>query len=168
MLLAAALMLGLFGQPKQPLPPGAPPLAHAARAHAHVGPWRVILTQDRFTGVITCTVSAPDVTLRRDTLIFHLGRGLETTHADFRLDRGPSRPVSAAFAEVEDHGFFPERGWILDPNGGEVALPVAYVRSARAITLRAGPGRRPRTFKVGRLVEAILEAKVAGCAAPGT
>jgi hypothetical protein len=168
MLLAAALMLGLFGHPKQALPPGAPPLARAARARAHVGAWRIVLTQDRFTGAISCKITAPDVILQRDTLIFRLGRGLETTHADFRLDRGASRPVSIAFAEVENHGFFPERGWIIDPQGGEVALPVAYVRSARAITLRAGPGRHPRTFKVGRLGEAMIEAKVAGCQSPGT
>jgi hypothetical protein len=167
MLLAAALMLGLFGQPKQPLPPGASPLARAARAHTHVGPWRITFAQDRFTGAITCKISAPDISLRRETLIFRLGRGLETTHADFRLDRGPSRPVSTAFAEVEDHGFFPERGWIIDPQGGEVALPAGYVRSARTISLSVGPGRRARTFKVGRLIEAIIEARAAGCQAPG-
>jgi hypothetical protein len=165
--LAAALMLSLLGAaPPPPLPPGARPLGRAAQAHAHAGPWRIRLKQDRFTGAIGCTIAARDVSLRKDTLIFRLGRGLDTRRADYRLDRGPARPVAEAFAEVENHGFFPERGWILDPNGGEAALPAAYVRGARVITLRAAPGGRPRVFKVGRLAEARAIASAAGCQDP--
>jgi hypothetical protein len=167
--LAAALMLSLLGHaaPAPPLPPGSRALGHAGRARTHVGPWRIALAQDRFTGAITCAIAAPDVKLTRQTLIFRLGHGLSTLKADYRLDRGPSRPVSAVFAAVEDQGFFPERGWILDPEGGEVALPIAALQGARMITLRPAPGRRPRSFKIARLTEALILAKAAGCPAPG-
>jgi hypothetical protein len=50
--LAAALMLSLLGHaaPAPPLPPGSRALGHAGRARTHVGPWRIALAQDRFTG----------------------------------------------------------------------------------------------------------------------
>ena len=81
----------------------------------------------------------------------------------FRVDSGPPRRVAEAFDTLEARGFFPQRGWVVDPNGGEAALPVSYVSGARVVTMRVTPMQHPRRFKVGRLAEAEAAAKGLGC-----
>jgi hypothetical protein len=152
MLLTAILTLSLFGQW-----PG------AQARQRHVGPWRIEMSRDRFAGTLNCSIDARDVTFTRETLIFRVGGGVDTTHSLFRLDSGRPRPVADVFDLVQARGFFPQRGWILDPAGGEVALPAAYVADARRVTIRVSPGSRPRGFRVERLAEARRLAKAAGC-----
>jgi len=158
MLLTAALVLGLFN-----------PVAHSAAharpttRHVHVGAWSVAVTRDRFAGAATCAINAADVSVHRGVAVFRLGHRQDTTHAVYRLDGGPPRDVSEAFDAVEARGFFPERGWIVDPDGGEVALPATYLSGVRNVLLRVSPSQAPRRIKVTNLDEAIASAKAYGC-----
>ena len=151
MLLIAALSLSLFG--------------HPPRLPARVGPWRIEGLSDRFAGTRACAISAAGVGLHRDFLVFRVERRGDTRQALFRIDGGAPRPVAEAFDAAEDHGFFPQRGWIINPDGGEVVLPAAFAYGARTITIRSRLGRLPRRFNIARLNDAQAIAESAGCAA---
>ncbi len=118
---------------------------------------------DRFTDALTCSLKTPTMHYRDETVIFHLKRGLDTTHAFYKVDDGPAAPVSNAFHEVETHGFFPRRGWVDDEAGGDVALPVSYLRDADRVWIRASTKMAPTVFKVNRLEDALDRAHAEGC-----
>lgn len=128
-----------------------------------VGPWHGMAVTDGFSGAVTCTLAGRGVGLHNQTLIFDVGHGLETTHAQFKVDGGPARSVADAFPDVRARGFFPERGWILDAAGGQVALPLSYVDGAGSVAIRATPHARPKVFRLAGLGEAVAKAGQAGC-----
>jgi hypothetical protein len=163
MLIAAALSLSLLMQSSAAI--GGHGAAHETVRHRHIGPWRLEIRRDRFAGAVTCRITARDITLSRETLIFRIaGPERDTTHAVYRIDGGPPHPVSEVFGAVQAHGFFPERGWILNPQGGEVALPAASVTGARRVALRAGERTAPSVYNVSRLGQALRQYDAAGCA----
>lgn len=162
MLLTAAVSLSLLSH----FPHGAHRPGDAAHASHHLyklGPWLIAVHPDRFAGTTTCQLHTGEVSLRRDTLIFRVAPEGDTTRAIFRVDSGPPHRVAETFDAVEAHGFFPQRGWIVDPNGGEAALPVSYVSGARTVAIRVSPWLHPHRFKVARLAEAEAAAKALGC-----
>jgi hypothetical protein len=163
MLLTTAVALGLLGYLSQP--PGRVDAGSApARAGVYKqGPWLIAVNPDRFTGTTGCQLHSRDVTLQRGTLVFRVASHGDTTAAVFRVDAGPPRPLAEAFDTLEAHGFFPQRGWLVDPNGGEAALPVSYVTGARAVAIRVWP-HAPRRFDVAGLQEAEAKARALGCA----
>jgi hypothetical protein len=161
MLLTTAVSLSLLSH----LPQGPPRRTEAAAAHAGVyksGPWLIAVNSDRFAGTVGCQVRTRDVSLQRDTLIFRVASHGDTTAAVFRVDSGPPRAVAEAFDAVEARGFFPQRRWVVDPHGGEAALPISCVAGARAVAIRVWP-HRARNFNVTRLQEAEARAKALGC-----
>jgi hypothetical protein len=166
MLLTAAVSLSLLGRlPHLPHRPGDAAKAHASRRHLYkLGPWLIAVHPDAFAGATTCQLRTREVSLQRDTLIFRVSPNGDTTAAVYRVDSGPLRRVAEAFDALEARGFFPQRGWIVDPNGGEAALPASYVAGATVVTMRATPKQPPHRFKVGRLAEAEAAAKGLGCA----
>jgi hypothetical protein len=127
------------------------------------GAWHGVAVKDGFSGAVSCALAGRGVSLHSQTLIFDLGHGLETTHAQFKVDGGPARSVAEAFPDVRSQGFFPERGWILDAAGGQVALPLSYVDSAATITIRAAAHGRPKVFRLAHLGDAVAKAGQAGC-----
>jgi len=154
MMVAALLAMSLLGH------------AHVAKVATHhfkVHGWSVVIYNDKFAGEVDCTIKARDISYQRDTLIFQVG-AVDTTNAWFRIDGASPRSVREAFAEDEAHGFFPERGWIVDPNGGEVALPASYLKGARRLYIRAKLKSHPRAFDVSRFGEVLARARAAGCA----
>ncbi len=153
MMVAALLAFNLFGH------------GHGPKVATHtfkVHDWRVVVRHDDFADRVTCSIKTRRISYLRETLVFHVGGG-DTTHAYFRLDGALPRSVRDAFTEDEAHGFFPERGWIIDPNGGDVALPAAYVVGAKRVYIRATLKSRLRTFDVSRVSEALARARAAGC-----
>jgi hypothetical protein len=150
MLMTAAVSLSLLGHLPSPAPV------------YKVGPWLIEANADRFTGTVGCELRTRDARLQRDTLIFRVAPGGDTTAAVFRVDSGRARSIAEAFDAVEARGLFPQRGWLVDPNGGEAALPVSYVSGATAVWIRVWP-RRPRRFDVSRLAEAETAARAQGC-----
>jgi hypothetical protein len=157
MLLAAALALSSVLHPLQHHKP------QVARHRYVTGGWTLVVGHDRFTDALTCSLKTRTMHYRNETLIFHLRRGLETTHAFYKVDDGPAAPVSDAFHEVETHGFFPRRGWVDDPAGGDVALPVSWVREADRVWIRATTKMAPTEFKVNQLDDALEHAHEEGC-----
>ena len=153
-LLAAAALTHFF------FTPPTPQQIHTKYALAG---WKIGVDHDTFTAAVTCSLTGPDMHFKAQTMIFRLGSGVETTHAVFRLDGGAPRPVSALFREDEAHGFFPERGWIDDPSGGEVAFPADRLKGVKRLWIRASPAHRPRYFNVSRFGDALAGAKAAGC-----
>ena len=166
-LIAALVSANLFSHLPHWPPHAAPPATAAAApalAHrGHVGPWRIGVNADRFAGTRGCAIAADGVSLHRETLIFRVAARGDTRLAMYRLDAGPPRSVSEAFAAVQGKGFFPRRGWVLDPNGGEIALPATYVSGVSTVTVHVAQGRRLRRFRVAQLAEAVAAAKAAGC-----
>lgn len=142
------------------------PPAQVKQHRYSVGPWRISVGHDKFTDAIRCTLRTHTMRYLNHTLIFHLRTGLETTHAFYKVDDGDAHPVSEAFHEVEALGFFPRRGWIDDPAGGDVALPASYFGDAHRVWIRASPRQRPTVFKVDRFSDALDRAQSAGCTDP--
>jgi hypothetical protein len=164
MLLTAAISLSLLSHlPHGPHGSGGGAGAAASRHLYKLGPWLIAVHPDRFAGTTTCQLHTAVVSLQRDTLIFRVAPEGDTTAAIFRVDSGPPRRVAEAFDTVEAQGFFPQRGWVVDPNGGEAALPVSYVSGAKVVTMRVTPQQHARQFKVARLSEAEAAAKALGC-----
>jgi hypothetical protein len=164
MLLTAAVALSLFNplsvfhhHPKAPHEPA------AASRRAQAGAWTVTARWDRFAGATSCVIRARGVRLERQTAIFRVREHGDTTASLFRLDNGPARPVSEAFGPVEAHGVFPQKGWVMDPAGGEIALPAAWLGSAATVTVRVSPRSHPVRFKVAGLDTALAAAKAKGC-----
>jgi hypothetical protein len=137
--------------------------AQVTRHHYVTGAWMLTVGHDNFTDALTCSLKTRTMQYRSETLIFHIRRGLETTHAFYQVDDRPAAPVSKAFHEVETHGIFPRRGWIDDPAGGDVALPVSYLRDADRVAIRASTRMAPTVFKVNQLDDALDHARDAGC-----
>jgi hypothetical protein len=152
-LIAAALSQFFFADPSP---------AYVQTRYALAG-WRISVNRDTFTAAVSCSLSGPEMRFKAGTLIFSLGKGVETTHAVYRLDGGAPAPVSATFREDAANGFFPERGWIDDPAGGEVALPASRLKGVKRLWIRASPDYLPRYFNISRFGEALAGAKAAGC-----
>jgi hypothetical protein len=157
MLLAAALALTSV------LSPHHSHQGQVTRYHYVTGGWSLTVDHDRFTDALTCSLKTRTMYYRNRTLIFHLKNGLETTHAFYRLDDRPAAPVSKAFHDVETLGFFPRRGWVDNPAGGDVALPVSYLRDTGQVAIRASTRMAPTVFKVNRLDDALGNARAQGC-----
>lgn len=166
MIIAAALAIALSGHTnrfhRHP-PVQRPPRVQVVKRHFTVAGWSLRTYRDTFTGALSCSLATKTMRFRRDALIFRLGPPQDTTHAYVRIDGAPARPVAEGFSEVQARGFFPRRGWIDDPAGGDVALPVSWLEGAKQIDIRASQAIRPRRFDVGRLAQALAAARAAGC-----
>jgi hypothetical protein len=140
-------------------PKAAKPLERHGRVHG----WHWAVHTDKFTSQVSCKLETGDIHVRSQTVIFNLRPGVETTHAFFRVDDSPARPVSDLFADVQKHGIFPERGWIDDRRGGEAALPLELVSGAHHVWIRPSPKARVHKYDVSRLPQALAVLKAAGC-----
>jgi len=132
------------------------------RVH-HLRSWTLIVGRDKFTDAVTCSLYSRRIRYRPGALIFHLGNGLETTHAVFRADDGPPTPVSQAFHRLEAEGYFPRRGWIDRLAGGDVALPPEVLAGVSRVSIRASPRRAPNTFDIGDFADVLDRAQDLGC-----
>lgn len=128
-----------------------------------VGDWTAKVRSDQFTGETSCSLVGRRISFHRDTLVFHLGRDIDTSQSFFRVDDGPVRSVREPRLENETHGFFLNSGPIANPSGGEVALPVSITQGAKKVFVRPSPRYQPRAFDLGRFDEALAAAKAAGC-----
>jgi hypothetical protein len=135
------------------------PIERHGRTHG----WQWAVITDRFTGKVSCQLHIRGMHVRADTVIFELKPGAETIHAVVRIDSRPPQPVSDMFAEDQKHGIFPERGWIDDRRGGEVALPLSMIRGARVVWIRPKPKAPVYGYNVSRLDQALAALKHAGC-----
>jgi hypothetical protein len=154
MLAAAALVLSILGQGEG---------GQVATRTLRVGEWKAEINTDRFTGEISCALTGRRMSFHRDTLVFRLGRDVDSSQAFFRIDNGPVRSVSEPRLQNETHGFFVDSGPIDNPSGGKVALPLSAVQGAKQVDIRASTRHPPRVFDVSGLADALAAAKAAGC-----
>ncbi|HEX4179304.1 MAG TPA: hypothetical protein VHY32_00785 [Caulobacteraceae bacterium] len=154
MLAAVALALSMLGSGDD---------AQISARSLKVGDWTAVVRSDRFTGEITCSLKAHAISFHRDTLVFNLGREIDSSQAFFRIDGGPARSVREPQLQNETHGFFLDSGPVDNPSGGRVALPLALVQDAKQVMIRASPRHPPRIFDLARFSEALSAAKTAGC-----
>jgi hypothetical protein len=127
------------------------------------GAWVAKVRTDRFTGEVSCSLRGPDMSFHRDTVVFELGRHVDSAQAFFRIDGGAARSVREPRLQNETHGFFLDSGPVDNPSGGRVALPYSLVQGAKAVLVRANPRREPHAFDVSGLADALAAAKAAGC-----
>ena len=154
MLAAAVLALSILGSDDH---------AQIVTRSVKVGDWTARVRSDQFTGEVSCSLAGRRISFHRDTLVFHLGRDVDTSQAFFRIDGGPVRSVREPRLENETHGFFLDSGPIANPSGGEVALPLSIIQGAREVYVRPSPRYQPRAFDLGQFSEALAAAKAAGC-----
>jgi len=154
MLAAAALALSILGQGNG---------AQIATRSLKVGAWTAKIRRDTFTGDVSCWLNGRGVSFHRDTLVFHLGDGVDTSEAYFRIDGGPARSTREPRLENETHGFFLNQGPIGNPSGGEVALPLSVTQGAKQVYIRASAKHAPRAFDLSQFSDALTAAKGAGC-----
>ena len=129
------------------------------RGDVHGWHWTTIY--DRFAGKVSCKLAGHDMRVQSMSVIFKLDHDFDTTHAIYRIDLGLPHPVSDAFQEDQKNNIFPERGWIVDRNGGEAVLPLSYLTNAREVWIRSTPKSKQHHFDVSRLpqVLAVLKSK---------
>jgi hypothetical protein len=163
-LLTAVMTLSLITHPSPKSPVKPKTAAHAPHGGLYkVGPWIIAVRPDPFAGTTTCQLRANGISVQRGALIFRLAAAGDTTATVFRVDSGPPHRIAETFDMAEARGFFPQRGWIVDPNGGEAVLPASYVSGARVVTMRVSRKQQPRRFEVARLAEAEAAAKGLSC-----
>jgi hypothetical protein len=131
--------------------------------HGRVHAWHWHARYDGFTRQWSCTLKTSRIHVRSQTVIFGVRHGVDTTHSYFTIDSAAPRPVSDVFVEDQKHGIFPERGWIDDRAGGEVALPLDMVIGARQVAIRPTPNTDITFYDVHHLAPALAELKATGC-----
>jgi len=154
MMAAAVLALSILGHRDD---------GQIATRSIQVAEWTAKIRTDRFTGEVNCSLSARRISFHRDTLVFHLGRDVDTSQAVFRVDGAAAQNVREPRLENETHGFFLNQGPVENPSGGEVALPASIVRGAKRVDIRDTSKHPPRAFDLSRFPEALAAAKAAGC-----
>ena len=157
--LALAVLLGLH------LPSPHLPWPHAAgpRTVSHVAGWTLAARLDTFAGERSCTLSRGRVDYRRQALVFHLPARVDTAAALYRIDGAAPVAVRADEAELASLGFALHNDDLDNPSGGLVRIPAHRLAVAGEVQIEAAPGRRPVTFKIGGLSEALDAARAAGC-----
>jgi hypothetical protein len=156
MIVATALAIALFGHPR------AQPVVTRQYRKDH---WNLTVVSDGFTGKTTCSIHARHVVIHRNTAIFSLGGGVDTNAVEIRIDGAGARSAADLAAENARNGVFPERGWVENPSGGDVAVPLSLMRGARHVYIRASQTGKIRTFTVGPLDYVLQSAAAFGCPA---
>lgn len=150
------------------------PFGHHAQSEERrylIPAWHVDAVRDRFTERSTCRIyqgtgSRPTVSFARDSLAFAFGGSRNTLEADFRVDGGPVRSWTSVYPALIGSGATLPAKSMTDPTGGFVILPMAVLRGATTVTIRARPKDEPRTFSIAGLSDAIVAAQRLGCDAP--
>ncbi len=130
---------------------------------AQVGPWRLEVAHDGFTGKTLCVVRNGDMTYHHGVMTFDFGGGTDTAEAQFRLDDGP--PVKTVILASQAAGLGARFGSndLRNPSGGVVHIPASALGQAQQISIRPGERADHRVFSLGGLPEALDAARAKGC-----
>jgi hypothetical protein len=143
---AIAALVGLFGLgPQGPI----------EEQRLDLQGWRITVSQDRFTGAVSCRAARRDMSLTATAVVFRFGRHVDTSKAVYRLDEGPAyavadEPVNQDLRHIAEVGAPLE-----NPSAGFVALPVARLASIKRVDIRPNIKSPPQSFDVSG-VPAVL------------
>ena len=163
--IAALALLPHLHLPNPPfgrLAPSRPPEVAKSRANLPGG-WRLMRTDDRFTGAVGCKLEREDVRLFAGVVTFSFGHRTDTANAIYRLDGGPLRAAGELGPEVAGHGVSYISGDSWNPSDGRVRVPWTTLAGAQRIEIRANPKRRSRSFALDSLDAAVAAARQGGC-----
>ena len=137
--------------------------SHGPEVHRYtVKPWVLTVSRDRFTGAVSCTAKARDAELHGDRLTFDLGRYVEITEADYRLDAGPAQKLSSLRSDGdyrESFHFDPGR------DGHLVFFKTADLAGAQRLYVRPANKAAVISFDVAALPKLIEAETGQGCPA---
>jgi hypothetical protein len=131
--------------------------------HRHIGAWTLRTNTDRFSGVLSCRLSAHDVEYGRGALVFHLPERIDTSTAIYRVDAGAPVWVSTEMMEMARRGFALNQDDLANPSGGLVRVPEERVTNARTVMVEAGKRGWVTSFKIDGFAAALAAARAAGC-----
>jgi hypothetical protein len=154
-------MLPNFDLPKLPQMPWSNPPTHVERSH--VGRWRLLVTTDRFTGHLTCTLSRSHVRYERRALVFQLPPRLNTFDAAYSVDGGPPVAASSDAMELAHLGFALHDDDLANPSGGLVRIPERRLEDGKVVKIQSRPNVSPITFKIDGFDPALKAARDEGC-----
>jgi len=139
------------------------PASAGARRYALDG-WVLTVREDAFSGERRC-----DLRGRDGTMLYQPGAvGLKTGDRDtldalYRIDGGPALHWRDRYPVLFATGVVVEGSGLADPTDRIVWLPEAELHGAQTVMVRAHPGARPRTFRLGGIDTAIAAAARMRC-----
>jgi hypothetical protein len=122
------------------------------------GIWRVHVVHDSFTGEVSCRISTRNAVVLGSDLVLHLGMGVDTTAALYRVDGGVVQDAFPTRAPWQDPAA--DFG---NPSAGLVPAPLKTVVGAKFIWVRASDRLPARRFDVAGLGEALASAAAQSC-----
>ncbi len=147
MLAAIATLVGLLGLAPQ---------GQIQEKRFDVQGWRITVSQDRFTGGVTCQAVKRGMRLEATTVVFKLGRHVDTSGAVYRLDLGPAHSLVDQPANQELRHVVEVGALLENPSAGVVALPLSQLAGIKRVDIRANVQTAPQTFDVSGLT-AVLD-----------
>ncbi|QUD90434.1 hypothetical protein [Phenylobacterium montanum] len=145
---------------RRPAPPGVP-----EDARQRFGPWTLNVKHDRFTGQVSCVLSAPRMSFDRAAVTFQFSPHTETYDAVYRVDTGPAFSWRLSAMALASHGVKLETDDPTNPSGGRVILPYSAVVGGKTVWIRPSDKKRAWPFRIDDLAPAVAAAKTAGCGA---
>ena len=138
--------------------------SHGPEVHKYtVKPWVLTVSRDRFTGAVSCTAKARGARLDGDRLTFDLGRYVEISEADYRIDSGAAQKLSGLTSDGDYRQSFH-----FDPSrdGHLVFFKIADLAGAQRLDVRPATKAAVASFDVAALPKLIEAEHSQGCPAP--
>lgn len=131
----------------------------------HQKGWTLEIRHDAFAGVTQCRISGHDVELVHGVATFRFHHWVDTSHALFRIDDGPTVSSQTVAPEAAALGAALWTNDLSNPSDGQVHIPAARLDAAHAVTIRPNTRAGVRTFALAGLAELRASAKAHGCGA---
>ena len=143
---------------RRPAPGGGP-----ENTRQQIGQWTLAVKHDRFTGALSCSLTAPQMSFERAALTFRFSRRTETFDAVYRVDAGPAFSWRLSAMALAAHGVQLQTDDAANPSGGRVILPYSALVGGKTVWIRPSEKQRAWPFRIDDLASAVTAAKDAGC-----
>ncbi len=162
-----AVVLGLT--PAAAALPFLPRHPQVERHRTEIGPWRLDVATNPFSGNIVCRLREryDRAFYQQGAIGFRFPGGWDVNKAVYRLDGGLPRLWRNDLPELVRLGTPIDTGGIDNPSQGIVWIPLSRLQGVNSIAIQAREDRVPRTFRVGDFIALYEEAIARGCV-PGS
>jgi hypothetical protein len=131
--------------------------------HYRVAGWRLEVRDNRFTGVVNCTVEKPDIVYSHGVFDFQFGPTVDTANALFRVDYGVVHTAGSVAVEAAGMGARFDGPNLANPSDGEVRIPAIALGDAHTVLIKPNGKMNHRLFDLTGLSTAIQAAKARKC-----